>query len=540
MLWKRSITFAVVAAAAATFGAAIAAGPAEAKPASAPAAHAAPKPWTPPRLVGASNGKAHFAVIPRHSTPTGKTAPTQGNATFTPNPASDLQNPPAGSPSGTGQGPIMTHPVIYNIFWLPAGNHFEPDNLATSDTRYENLINQFSQDIGGNEYYGINTQYPGSNGTPQNAVTFGGSTVDTGAYPKAGTAAAPLLESDINAKVNAVAAAKSWPTALNDLFVVWTAAGIQECDGAAHNFCTPGTTAVMGNFCAYHQFTTPPHAYLPSACYTRAPLPSPNNDQDADSGIEIFSHELFESVTDPNGNAWQAVGGASAEISDLCNAQNGYVNSNGANAYLNGRGYTVELQWSNAVHGCVESLHSGSVTPPAVTVTKSVDNASPTVGSTVNYTVTINNSSDTGPATNLVFSDTLPAGYTVSNVNDPGSSSDTWSPGGGSVSVSYDNLPVHETVTLVISATVPNQPLHTATNCGSLSLQNEVTVAQPSVSTNPCASTTPKDQPISLTALAATGTEGSSAIQLATLTDPDPDGTAGEYAATVDWGDGTS
>ncbi|MDQ1378694.1 MAG: hypothetical protein QOE15_2867, partial [Acidimicrobiaceae bacterium] len=78
------------------------------------------------------------------------------------NPASDLVQ---------GSGPVMTNPVIYNVFWLPAGQHYESDNLATSDTRYENLLNRFAQDVGGNDFYNIVTQYSGSNGTPANAVT---------------------------------------------------------------------------------------------------------------------------------------------------------------------------------------------------------------------------------------------------------------------------------------------------------------------------------------------------------------------------------
>jgi hypothetical protein len=299
----------------------------------------------------------------------------------------------------------MVNPVIYNIFWLPANQHFETAATAASDTAYENLMNRFAGDIGGNPYYNMLTQYPGSNGTPANAVTFGGSRVDTTAYPHAGTAADPLQDADVRAAVDRAITAQTWTADLNHIFFVYTARNIQECFSATS--CTPGvpTGAGGGNFCAYHTFFGTAtarriYAFQPQVCPTRAPNPSPNGDREADSQIEVVSHELFEAVTDPLLNAWQGTGGVSAENGDLCNGQNGVTNASGANVYLNNNPYTVQIDWSNAVHGCVTDMCGTSVCPPAVSVAITGPASVASLGSAT-YTVTVSNSDNTAPATNV-------------------------------------------------------------------------------------------------------------------------------------------
>src|SRR6478609_1156419 len=56
-------------------------------------------------------------------------------------------------------GNIMPTTTTYAIWWLPAGNHFEPPtgNAATdaaNDTRYENLLIRYFNDVGGSDIYG--------------------------------------------------------------------------------------------------------------------------------------------------------------------------------------------------------------------------------------------------------------------------------------------------------------------------------------------------------------------------------------------------
>ena len=57
-----------------------------------------------------------------------------------------------------------------------------------------------------------------------------------------------------------------------------------------------------------------------------------------------------------------------------------------------------------------------NVCAPTTSFAKTVDNPNPRVGSTITYTLALNNSNDTGAETNLTISDTLPPGYVVSGV----------------------------------------------------------------------------------------------------------------------------
>jgi hypothetical protein len=81
---------------------------------------------------------------------------------------------------------------------------------------------------------------------------------------------------------------------------------------------------------------------------------SPNND-DADSTINVLSHEHNEAITDPLGNAWYDRRGA--ENGDKC-AWNFGTALGGAPEHLYnqviGTGtYYLQQEWSNRSSGCV-------------------------------------------------------------------------------------------------------------------------------------------------------------------------------------------
>ena len=147
-------------------------------------------------------------------------------------------------------GNIMPTTTTYAIWWLPAGNHFEPTtgNAATdaaNDTRYENLLIRYFNDVGGSDIYGTATQYNGTNGFITNSSTFGGSVTDTNAYPHAGTVADPLTQQNLQDEVEAVRTAQGWPTGVNTEYFIYTGFGIQDC-------FPDGTICSDSDFCAYH------------------------------------------------------------------------------------------------------------------------------------------------------------------------------------------------------------------------------------------------------------------------------------------------
>jgi hypothetical protein len=234
----------------------------------------------------------------------------------------------------------------YAIFWEPA--------LQTSvSANYNSLISRFLTDVPGSSIYGVASQYYQTvNGTNQliaNSGSFGGSWVDTALYP------GPVLtDAQIQAEVTKAMAAKGWTGGIGHEFFVFTGKNEISCAGAE---CSNAV------FCAYHSsfassgstvlYADQPYTNtLPTGCATPS---SPNGDSDADSTINVISHELIETVTDPevgtpSSFAWQDSSGA--EIGDKCNFNFGPTDSRGADITINGHPYIVQQEWSNRVNGC--------------------------------------------------------------------------------------------------------------------------------------------------------------------------------------------
>jgi len=256
-----------------------------------------------------------------------------------------------GSPLSFHGGPVMTSFTAYLIFWLPPGIHF---SSPISDANYEQVIEQYFQDVGGSPFYNIVTQYPGANGTPANAVTLGGSVVDTTPYPHAGTTADPLLDADIVNEVSSVILSQSWPTGLGTMYFVFTGTGIESCFDATHTFCTPR------QYCAYHSYFTMGSDVVVygnmADRYSTCAQVSINitGDPAADTEVSLISHEHIEAVTDPTLAAWFDDRGF--EIADKCQFSFGFGDATTPNVVLNNHLYRVQPEWSNASNRCAWGL----------------------------------------------------------------------------------------------------------------------------------------------------------------------------------------
>jgi hypothetical protein len=120
------------------------------------------------------------------------------------------------------------------------------------------------------------------------------------------------------------------------------------------NNCNGGTFA----FCAYHGsfnstdavgapihiiYQAQPYLNVPGCQVTNGP-----NGSLIDSTNNVLSHEIFETITDPDLNAWWRTSDGS-EIGDICNF-------NLTNPILfNGNSYTIQKEYSNQAHQCVSS-----------------------------------------------------------------------------------------------------------------------------------------------------------------------------------------
>src|SRR3954447_6375601 len=482
--------------------------------------------------LGAGGGADAAPVGVAYAAPVNSTTPAAYTHRGPASPGVDL--PP-------GNGDVMTSTTIYYVFWLPTGLHYE--GTTATDANYENLLIQWAQDLGSTQFHNLVTQYSGDNGAITNSVTYGGSWTDTGAYPHAGTTAAPLQDSNIRDEVTAAYAANpGWTDDINHIVAVFTADGIQEC---APFGCTFDST---GGFCAYHDHfdnsgSDSPYAFMAYDDFVHVagftcnagdtggdPDPNrhnyPNSNKPADAEINTLSHEVIEAETDPHPNDTWTAPNPESEIGDACNFNFAPRNDQGADAFMNGHGYIMQQEYSNAAHNCAIDLagtngfcptNSNSVCSPTVAFTKAVDLASPQVNSTIHYTLTLNNTNDTGADTNVALTDTLPSGYAVTGLSAPGSTSSSST--STSVTVNYDTLPVHQSRTVTVTAKVPVQAGITAINCGTLNGQNLLGTALPGQTSSPCAATTPIKIPTVVTVTPASGDFDDATSVSAKLTD---------------------
>lgn len=224
---------------------------------------------------------------------------------------------------------------VYAIFWEPTGSYVS--------STYNSLILRYFKDVGRSSLYHNITQYTQTGGgSPSNAV-LAASWIDTAPYPSN-----TLQDSNIQSEVTHAQQVNGWTSSLNNVFFVFTAKGETICVSGECSF---------SYFCAYHSnFGNTLYATMP---YTGTDLAtcgvahSPNHDIDADSTINVTSHEEMESATDPQGTAWFDKSGN--EIADKCAWHFGSLNSRGGDVSWNGDAYYVQKEWDNHTSGCVLS-----------------------------------------------------------------------------------------------------------------------------------------------------------------------------------------
>jgi hypothetical protein len=332
-------------------------------------------------------------------------------------PACDPTSPLGASPPLAWHGgPVMPGPTtITPIYWEPPG--------YTNPGDYRNLINQYLADVAAasgtnTNIFSVLTEYSGSNGSINYNIKLGTPIRDHNPFPKGGSPrgcsvgkldtsgiyadgsgyTACLDDAQITAEIQNVIAALGLPSDYNHEYVMLTPKHVASCFNAGStasktNVCTIDHYPSAG-YCAYHGMFGPAYP-VSGTVYANMPYPiyhspvgftcgtdagghgtieSPNfngsaSSMDADVEISPLSHEISESITDPNVfNGWfDAIGN---EIGDDC----AYVFGNGTwkdmggtpgmfyNQTINGDHYITQDEFSNAdwfhttgTGGCVRS-----------------------------------------------------------------------------------------------------------------------------------------------------------------------------------------
>ena len=171
-----------------------------------------------------------------------------------------------------------------------------------------------------------------------------------------------LGQNDLLAIVHA-AAVQLTATGYNNILHVFLPQGVDTCFDLTNVCYSPDNPSTFF-FCAYHGsvdfsdvghvlFTVEPYQAV-TGCEVAPPNP---NSELADSTNSVLSHELFETITDPDPpTGWVANSSLDEqgfEIADECQPI-GNQNFQGLapTFLLNGKKYELQLEYSNGFHGC--------------------------------------------------------------------------------------------------------------------------------------------------------------------------------------------
>ncbi len=247
-------------------------------------------------------------------------------------------------------GAVVDSAQSHNIYLLPNGNcpisqcWGDPAGFLKS-LAHSDLIHLVDQYIG----LGANNRY-----TPGFSAKL--------SYTPPAT---PLTDDDMLAVVHAVASLTG-DSGYGHIFHIFLAPGQDECFDATFSVCYSPDNPNSFFFCAYHSsvdftdsvghvlYSVEPFQNVPG-CQVRPGTP---NGQLIDSTNDTLSHELIETITDPDGTAWINFSAnvlIGEEIADEC----AFVLFTTTNAYgdpfvyrIGDKLYATQPEYSNALHGC--------------------------------------------------------------------------------------------------------------------------------------------------------------------------------------------
>jgi hypothetical protein len=216
------------------------------------------------------------------------------------------------SPITNHGGPVMGTPVAYLIWY---GNWNQSNNSDTPAGQA--LVHDFLYGLSGSAYYQINTTYGG----PTGFVTVGGETTDTGSL---GTR---LSDTNIRTIVSNAITSGKLPLNPNGVYFVVTSSNIAKT-GFCSSYCGWHTATTISGTTVKYSFVGNANRCLSSCA---AQTIGPNGNAGVDGMLSVLAHELEETNTDPNLNAWyDSAGNENADKCAWTFGQNMTLGSNGA------------------------------------------------------------------------------------------------------------------------------------------------------------------------------------------------------------------
>ena len=273
-------------------------------------------------------------------------------------------------------GPVMLTNRTYNIYWQPT------DWVHPFPVGYRQKIDEYLADVAYDSslrtnVYATDTQYYDTIGGTHNIAynsTYGGSVLDTSAYPPSGctdTVAQTticLTDAQLRTEIDSVVSAHGWPRGLGAVYFLYTPLGVGSTYGTNH--------FAYVNYCAYHSSMSSGGITLYANMPFTKSMPGcdageyPNGAATgADPTINTLSHEHNEAITDPAANAWRDAMGY--ENGDKCAWSFGTLSGVAGSRYnqvVNGHHYLTQLEWNNSgATPAAKCAGSMPALPPTIT-----------------------------------------------------------------------------------------------------------------------------------------------------------------------------
>ena len=194
-------------------------------------------------------------------------------------------------------GPLMATPSVYLVWY---GNWNQSDGSDTPGG--QQIVRDFLFGLSGSNYYNTNTSY----GTPTG--TFAVKKEYTDSYSQGKR----LSDSKVQAVVTH-AISSGPPKDTNGIYFVLTSSDVSESSGFCSQYCGWHTDGTISGSDIKYAFVGNAHR-CPSACAAQSV--GPNGNAGVDGMVSVIAHELEETNTDPDLNAWYDSNGS--EDADKC------------------------------------------------------------------------------------------------------------------------------------------------------------------------------------------------------------------------------
>ena len=209
----------------------------------------------------------------------------------------------------------------------------------------------------------------------------------------------------------------------NGIYVVLTAPGVTATSGFLTAYCGWHNYSVYNGVNVKYSFVGDAKGPSLGSCAIQT-AGSPNGDPSVDAMVSVLAHELEETVSDPQLNAWSDSSGQ--ENADKCAWTFGTTYSAGggiANMKLGTMDYLIQRNWVNASGGSCGLSYTGA---PDYSLSVSPSSQTVAAGSkSSNYTITVNASNGFSSAVSFTVSG-LPTGVTLSPAPTSSKSSSTF------------------------------------------------------------------------------------------------------------------